>query len=199
MSAIVESSYDQIAGWYNSRRHVWSNRRELDEFASRLPRGGRVLDVGCGPGYAVKLLTRKGFRVTGIDVSREMLELARKKVPKATFLRQDMRKLDFPPRSFDGIVCLYSIIHVPRHNHEQILFKFRELLKEGGILLLCTGWGPLIEVEENWLGSGARMYWSHFDAETNLSMVREARFRRIWSRASHKRDGTHLFVLAEAR
>ena len=126
-----------------------------------------------------------------------MLVLAKRKAPNATFLNMDMRRMELPPKSFDGIVCLYSIIHIPRRNHRRILSRFRELLKPNGLLLLCTGWGDYVGVEEDWLGTGKKMYWSHFDKETNLSMIRQTGFKIIWSRPSRKHDGTHLFVLAK--
>ncbi|MDG6981508.1 MAG: hypothetical protein JRN51_10415, partial [Nitrososphaerota archaeon] len=51
--------------------------------------------------------------------------------------------------------------------------------------------------KENWLGGGARMYWSHYDRRRNLAMIQEAKFRVIQSRTSKQKDGTHLFVLAQ--
>jgi SAM-dependent methyltransferase len=197
LSDIVESGYDEIAAVYNQRRHSWSNKKELEDFANRLPKRGTVLDAGCGAGYAIRFLVKREFKVTGIDVSRRMLELAKWKVPKAKLLRMDMREMTLPARSFDGIVSLYSVIHVPRRSHRRILSEFRQLLKPGGLLLLCTGWGDYIGVEDNWLGTGSKMYWSHYGKETNLKMIKESGFEIIWSRRSRKRDGTHLFVLAK--
>ena len=197
MSSIVESGYDRIAEWYDKQRRSWSNRKELEDFAQRLPKGAEVLDAGCGAGYAVSFLAKRGFAVTGIDVSKKMLELAERKAPRATLLRMDMRRMDFPSKSFDGIVCLYAIIHVPRRSHRRILSCFKDMLKPNGLLLICTGWGDYVGPEDDWLGTGTRMYWSHFDKETNLKMIKQTGFRIVWSRPSRKHDGTHLFVLAK--
>ena len=199
MSGTVEASYDQIAEWYDRRRHLWSNKKELGDFVGRLPDGARVLDAGCGSGYASSYLSRRGFAVTGIDTSKRMLAIAERRAPDATFLRMDMRSMDFPSESFDGIVCLYAIIHVPRRSHRRILSRFREFLKPNGLLLICTGWGDYIGVEDDWLGTGTRMYWSHFDKETNLKMMKLVGFRIAWWRPSRKHDGTHLFVLAKRK
>jgi SAM-dependent methyltransferase len=197
LSDIVEASYDHIAEWYNIRRHLWSNKKELEDFVRRLPDGARVLDAGCGPGYASSYLSKRGFAATGIDISRRMLAIAERKAPQATFLRMDMRSMDFPSKSFDGIVCLYAIIHVPRRSHRRILSRFRKFLKPNGLLLICTGWGDYVGVEDDWAVAGTKMYWSHFDKETNLKMIKQVGFRIIWSRPSRKHDGTHLFVLAK--
>ena len=197
MSDIVETSYDHIAEAYNKRRHLWSNKKELEDFVGRLPEGAKVLDAGCGPGYASRYLSRRGFAVTGTDMSRRMLAIAERRAPQAAFFRTDMRSMDFPSKSFYGIVCLYAIIHVPRRSHRRILSLFKEFLKPNGLLLICTGWGDYVGVEDNWLGTGIKMYWSHFGKEANLKMIKQVGFRMIWSRRSRKHDGTHLFVLAK--
>jgi ubiquinone/menaquinone biosynthesis C-methylase UbiE len=103
---IVEEGYDKIAEEYHARRHVLDNRKELEMFATMLPKGSKVLDVGCGAGVPVaKFLARAGFMVTGIDISERMVALARKNVPKATFTRKDMAGVHFKSNSFDGITA----------------------------------------------------------------------------------------------
>jgi hypothetical protein len=73
------------------------------------------------------------------------------------------------------------------------------MLKPSGLALLCLGANDLDDdVDEDFLG--ARMYWSHFDAETNLKMARACGFDVIWARTVA--DGSdpgagHLFVLAQ--
>ncbi len=193
---IIETGYDKIAQVYNRRRHLWSNSEELEDLVKRLPEGATVLDAGCGPGHASRFLARRGFSVTGIDISRQMLELAQKKVPRATFLRMDMRKMSLPATTFDGVVCLYAIIHVARRHHQEILSRFYTLLKPAGFLLLLTGWDDYVGIESDYLVRGTRMQWSYFGKEANLRMVKQAGFRVIWFRPDQQHDGTHLLILA---
>lgn len=194
---LVESGYDKIQQSYHNRRvqGFWDNISELDAFTKLLPKGGSVLDIGCGSGHIALILEREGFTVTGIDVSRKMLGLAKKYSPTSKFARMDMRKLEFPPKSFDGITCFYSMIHVPRVSHRQILRRFWKVLKTGGVLAIHMGWsdwvavGPYID--------GTPMYWSYYDKETNLMMLRDVGFHIELSKADVQKDGgTHLFVLA---
>src|SRR5829696_8328822 len=80
----------------------------------RLPPGGAVLDLGCGAGVPVaRALAAAGFAVTGVDLSQLQVERARWLVPGATFLRADATRVEFPPGSFDAVVCLYTLIHLP--------------------------------------------------------------------------------------
>ncbi len=76
-----------------------------------------ILDVGTGTGRAALMLARGGARVTAIDASEEMLEVARQRAAeqmvKVHFLRGDAHNLDFKDRSFDVVVCLRVLMHAP--------------------------------------------------------------------------------------
>jgi 2-polyprenyl-3-methyl-5-hydroxy-6-metoxy-1,4-benzoquinol methylase len=76
-----------------------------------------ILDVGTGTGRAALMLARGGARVTAIDASEEMLEVARQRAAdqlvKVNFIRGDAHHLDFKDRSFDVVVCLRVLMHTP--------------------------------------------------------------------------------------
>jgi len=76
-----------------------------------------ILDVGTGTGRAALMLARGGARVTAIDASEPMLEVARaraaEQMVKVHFLRGDAHDLDFKDRSFDVVVCLRVLMHAP--------------------------------------------------------------------------------------
>jgi SAM-dependent methyltransferase len=147
----------------------------------------------------VALFLSQFFTVTGIDFSPEQIRRARASVPQVTFLCQDMTALAFAAESFDAICSYYAIIHIPRQEHRGILYTFHRLLKPGGLALLCLGAGDLeADVDENYFGT--RMYWSHYDAETNLRLLQERGFQIIWAKrvADTSFPGAdHLFVLAQ--
>jgi ubiquinone/menaquinone biosynthesis C-methylase UbiE len=139
------------------------------------------------------------FRVTGVDFSEAQIDLARQNVPNAGFLCADMTSLAFPDETFDGVTSYYAIIHIPRDEHPPLLANFHRMLKPGGLALLCLGAEHLVDdIDENYLGT--RMYWSHYDAETYLRMLKDCGFTIIWSRivADATCEGAgHLFVLAQ--
>ncbi len=194
---LVEQSYDKIAKEYLAWRkeEPLLFRAELQDLADRLPPDASVLDAGCGAGVPVTLWLSERFRVTGVDISAEQLTLARTLVPRATWLRQDMTALEVPPHSFDAITCFYSLIHVPREHHAQVLANFHRTLKPHGLLLLITGNGNLQNDVDDFFG--ADMYWSHFDRETSLQMIREAEFEIIWDKiVADRPSGSHVLVMA---
>ncbi len=121
-------------------------QREIDFLCSELKGGAKILDVGTAIGDYPKYLTEKCdkyFEVIGIDSSKNMIKEAIKNAPKAHFEVMDMRKLTFPPKTFDAILCFATLIHVENEVCVKILDKFNELLKENGMII--------INVQE-WLG-----------------------------------------------
>jgi ubiquinone/menaquinone biosynthesis C-methylase UbiE len=196
----VKNGYNAIADRYLAERSRDSQDvRLLDEFMARLPANANVLDAGCGAGAPVAQLLSERFQVTGVDFSEAQIELAKKHVLHGTFICQDMTQLDFPENTFDGICSYYAIIHIPREEHRSLLIKFHRMLKPGGVALLCLGAEHLIDdVDENYLGT--RMYWSHYDTETYLKILKECDFSIIWTRyvTDESCEGAgHLFVLAK--
>ena len=199
---LVARGYDRIAKEL-LRQHqasAWGRRREyLERLVDTLPDGAWVLDLGCGPGIPHTEWLSRRFSAVGVDISRAQLALARQHVPGATFVLADMCSLQFQPASFDAIAAMYSIIHVPREQHEGLLRNLFDFLKPGGCLFVVLGAGAWEGSEDDWLGLGAEMWWSHFDAETGLDLLASAGFRPVVSQIEpdNLSGGAHLFVLAE--
>jgi len=191
---LVKKGYDKIAVEYQTDRQTFDNMKELEELASLLPKRAKVLDAGCGAGVpAAKFLADSGFEVVGIDFSENMLKLARKNVPNATFIRKDMTKLDFADNSFDGLTALYSIIHVPREKHDLLFESFHRILKPEGIMLVCMcpdEWEATTEYY------GTNMFWSHYSPEKSLQLVKDADFQTIFDKILERGKERHYWILA---
>ncbi len=166
----VRSGYDTIADEYLARvsgsRSGDGVRTQVEalvaELTSRLPEGGDALDLGCGAGVPFTQLLSRHFRVTGVDFSSRQLELARQNVSGAKFLHADMTKLELPSDSFDVVTAFFSMIHVPRDGHEQLMLNIASWLRPGGLFLASFGKRGAAEYwEEDWLG--APMFWSYHD------------------------------------
>jgi len=194
---IVKAGYNAIANRYLAERARDSEDvRLLNELIERLPADASVLDAGCGAGVPIAQMLSERFKVTGVDFSEAQIELAKKQVPQANFICQDMTQLDFPENSFDGICSYYAIIHIPREEHRPLLMNFYEMLKPSGFALLCLGAENLMDdIEENYLG--ARMYWSHYDTETYLKMLKDCGYSLVWSKYVADGSAGHSFVLVQ--
>ena len=200
---IVQVGYDALAETYLRVRCADSNDVQfLEALTTRLPEGARVLDAGCGAGIPVASALSERFRVTGVDISARQIALARNAVPNAEFIQADMTTLDFPDACFDAIVSYYAIIHVPREEHPALLANFHRMLAPGGRLLVSMGAGDNPDgTEDNWLGGGATMYWSHYGRDDNLRMIADAGFNITWERLVTEEEafggGAHQFLLAQ--
>ena len=195
----VRDGYNAIAVQYlEARAKKSANTLLLEDFMQKLPAKAHLLDAGCGAGIPVAKILSERFDVTGVDFSEAQIELAKKNVPNATFICQDMTQLEYPANSFDGICSFYAIIHIPREEHRALLGNFYRMLKLKGVALLCLGAEDLPDdIEEDF--HGQRMYWSHYDIATYQSMLKEIGFNILVAKIvpDETYDGRHLFVLVQ--
>ena len=175
----VQAGYDALA----PRFAEWMagvadepSERFIGAVAARLGAGATMLDLGCGNGANARRLAER-FDVVGVDISDSQLRIARAAAAEVTFVRADFGELDFPAETFDAVIALYSVMHVPRADHATLFAKIRRWLKSRGLFLasLSHVGGP--DRTEEWLG--VEMFFSGFDAETNSRLLREAGFELL--------------------
>lgn len=173
---IVRRGYDVVSLRYDEAYGAETKYHSLlVDLCGRVPTGGTVLDVGCGSGVPVaRTLAAAGYRVTGIDISEVQIRRAREQVPQAEFIRADATTASFDAASFDAVVSFFALIHVPLTEQPPLLRKIAEWLRPGGCFVATMGHGEWTGTEENWLGGGAPMWWSHVDAATNREWITQA-------------------------
>jgi len=130
----VQSDFDRIAllsgeGWdHNAHYH--------DYLLARLPaRCRRVLEIGCGAGEFSRLLARRGEHVLAVDLSPQMISLARERsklYPNIDYVEADVMASDLPDEEFDCVATLTTLHHLPA---EAALRKIRKALKPGGLFV----------------------------------------------------------------
>ncbi len=103
-----------------------------------------LLDVGCGTGFLLDLLVmQKAARYSGLDLSEEMIRVAKgKAIPGAEFVAGSADKLPYPDESFDIVACSQSFHHYPYP--EKAMREAKRVLKPGGLYILSdTGIGGI--------------------------------------------------------
>ncbi|CAL9348721.1 Ubiquinone biosynthesis O-methyltransferase, mitochondrial [Streptomyces sp. enrichment culture] len=173
---VVRRGYDAVSLRYDEVYGAGTKYRSLlDDLCRRIPAGGTVLDLGCGSGVPVaRALAAAGYRVTGIDISEVQIRRARERVPQAEFVHVDATAAAFGAASFDAVVSFYALIHIPLAEQPPLLRRIAGWLRPGGWFVATTGHGEWTGTEENWLGGGAPMWWSHADAATNRAWIGRA-------------------------
>ncbi|WP_020524627.1 class I SAM-dependent DNA methyltransferase [Catelliglobosispora koreensis] len=96
--------------------------------------GGPVADIGCGPGHTTALLRELGAEAFGIDLSPEMIEIARREHPGARFEIGSMTDLQLDDGSLAGVLAWWSLIHIPDEAVPGVLGQFLRVLRPGGVL-----------------------------------------------------------------
>ena len=127
----TRTSYDAIATVYAERFRDELAARPLDRamlagFAELVRAGGAgpVADVGCGPGRVTRYLNDLGLPVFGIDLSPEMIAVARRTYPGLRFEVGSMLALDVPDAALGGVLAWYSVIHVPDERVPEAFAEF---------------------------------------------------------------------------
>jgi ubiquinone/menaquinone biosynthesis C-methylase UbiE len=141
-------AYDKIAEEYSK---TWGDIDLIKKYADlflRFLKGRKILDVGCGPGRDSKYFSEKGLEVIGIDLSENFLKIARMKAPSVKFLKMDLRKLDFPNETFDGLWVCSSFLHIPKKDAKKTLKEFRRVLKKEGVMFIAVKQGKGEKIKE---------------------------------------------------
>jgi len=122
--------------WYRGMREILFRVLDGIELA-----GASALEAGCGTGYLSKSLEeRYGWRMTPLDLGREGLEYARgyglSRQGFSRLVQGDVTALPFTDETFDALVSMEVIVHLPRGEEGRALSEFARVLKPGGLLVL---------------------------------------------------------------
>jgi ubiquinone/menaquinone biosynthesis C-methylase UbiE len=158
---LVRTGYDACGLRYNRSREI-EPCPELDILIESLPAKAEVLDIGCGGGRPITTVLARHASITGVDISSVQIAEARKVLPDARLIAGDIVALDFDDASFDAIVSFYTLIHLPRDEHQPLLERIARWLKPRGYLLITVGRTDTPSYTERDF-YGVTMFWSHFD------------------------------------
>ena len=172
---IVESGYDAMADRFAEwqREVVGSTRIErVEELLRLLPERPDVLELGVGAGVRTTRMLAERGRLTGVDVSTEQLDRARRRVPDATFVHADLTALELPAASFDAVVAAYVLNHLPPDELGPLARRVAGWLRPGGYVLATFG----AEDNPGWTGEwlGVEMYFAGLPPEENRRLLEAA-------------------------
>ncbi|PJC47960.1 MAG: hypothetical protein CO034_00690 [Parcubacteria group bacterium CG_4_9_14_0_2_um_filter_35_11] len=177
---IAVEIYNKIAKKYTERFfNDFSDRKFIDNFLSLLPERAKILDAGCGPGNFTKYFLIKGYSVEGVDLSKEMIKIAKQKVPQGSFKIMDLRKLKYPSKSFDGLFAAYSLIHIPKRDIISTLKGFNRVLRRKGVLFLAVQKGRGEKFVKEPLKKGEEIFIKFFTKKELEENLRKTSFKII--------------------
>ena len=136
----VQQHYDEIADIYDDRydgnRGKYYHGHISDHVMGVLPRGGLLLDIGCGTGLFVQRYVEEGGQAVGLDISPGMVRHGRQRCPASGFFVGTADVLPFKDATFDALASLLAFSYVP--DPEAMLRECYRILKPGGRIAVCT-------------------------------------------------------------
>jgi 2-polyprenyl-3-methyl-5-hydroxy-6-metoxy-1,4-benzoquinol methylase len=138
----------------------------------------KILEIGCGPGNITKYLLSKrpDFDIFGIDIALNMIELARKNNPLASFEIMDSRNINEIKSKFDAIVCGFCIPYLSQTDIYKLIIDANQLLNNRGLIYLSFVEGNPINSGFQTASTGDRSYFYFHDLAEIKTKLIEARF-----------------------
>lgn len=136
--ATTVRAYDVISNVYKKENYEPDFWRDEFKILLGLMRGNAIkikgskfLDLGCGTGRDAELAINSGMQYVGIDLSKGMLNLARKMVKEASFYEMDVTRLEFGDNEFDVVWASAVLLHLNELDLEKALEEIKRVLKSG--------------------------------------------------------------------
>lgn len=186
--------YEEHAeAWNEQRQGKFFEKEWIDRFIHGLPPSGQVLEVGCGTGEPIsRYLIQQRFKLTGIDASPKMIEIASSRLSDGDWIVMDMRSLSLPLR-YDGVISWDGFFHLTPEEQRPTLALFCQHLNPGGSMLLTIG-----DKAGEVLGTvhGAQVYHSSLDPREYEEILKAAGFLRVTIALRDKSCGGHSVLHA---
>lgn len=186
-NSITIKSYDKTVKEYTAHVANLHPLKDSKKFLSLLPKKAKILDLGCGSGRDAKIFADKGFNIVGIDLSREMIASAKKKVKNAEFEVMNILRLKFKENIFDGVWANASLLHIPKKDIAKVIKAIYRSLKENGIFYssLKEGDGEALLPDERY--RGVKKFWAFYKEAELKKLFTDAGFRILESYVIKKR------------
>jgi dihydrofolate reductase/ubiquinone/menaquinone biosynthesis C-methylase UbiE len=172
----VYLAYEEIIDWFDTHRNKELQMEQfyLDLLQKHIPSGSQILDLGCGTGEPIAhYLIQQGYRVTGIDASKKMIDLCKKRFPNEKWLLADMRHLDLQDK-FHAVIAWHSFFHLPHDDQRKTLKILLSLVEPNGLFIFTTG--P--EYGEVWGDNGGfELYHASLSAKEYTQILQDCNFK----------------------
>jgi ubiquinone/menaquinone biosynthesis C-methylase UbiE len=180
----IENLYDTVAKEYAETFSSEHEKKPKDQeilrrFSQEIGDRRPVWDFGCGPGQTANYLKNLGIEISGLDLSKKILEQARTIHPEIHFRKGNILELEFENDSIAGVVAFYAIVHF---TEEQVEITFREVfrvLQPGGIFLFTYHIGEETIRLKEFLGKRTDIGFMFFRTDFIFKCLKDSGFEKI--------------------
>lgn len=184
---------------YRKRDLLPFEKSILDKVINQLPTNATILDLGCGSGYPYdKYFVNHKFKLTGVDFSIKHINEAKKNNPDAIYIENDIEKFEYT-NNFDLIMMLFSLLHLPREHHKEVLEKIYKHLNDNGMLLLTLRDEDVGNFKYKSDFCGNEMLWSYYGYDEYIRLLKEIGFMLLYSENQNKYgvDESHNWLILQ--
>ena len=136
---IIEIYKKHGRAWTELRGNFLYEKVWLDHFLSLIPKYAEILDLGCGSGKPiVDYLIQHNHKITGVDSSDVMIEMAQQNFPEQHWLQADMRTVELDQK-FNAILAWDSFFHLTPDDQRQMFSQFARFARQGTVLMFSSG------------------------------------------------------------
>lgn len=177
---IAVDTYNKIAQEYDKEfGNDYSDTPYVDKFLNYLE-GKKVLDIGCGVGNLTKYIMDKGFNVEGIDLLKEILNIAKQKYSDIKFYEMNMKEITLR-KKYDGIMLAYSLFHLTKKEVIEVLPKYYDLLNSNGKILLILQYGQGERIVNEPLKEGLKIFINYYSQDEIIEILKNNRFKILYT------------------
>lgn len=195
----TREAYDGLAETYDRANRSIEDIEGILEAFTRNLKGRLVLDVGCGHGRDAEYFTEQGLDVVGLDLSSELIRIARRKAREACLILADMRRPPFRDRCFDGAWVCASFHHLVKDDAPEAVKEFTRVLGDNAVAHFSVKRGSFTGFETRNRYRGGPRYYSFYTGEELMKLITEAGLKVKHSNitAEEKLDGHWINLLLE--
>ncbi len=141
----------------------------------------KLLEIGCGPGNITKYLlsVRPDFDIFGIDIAPNMIELAKKNNPTASFTIMDSRHIDEIKIRYDGIICGFCLPYLSQTDSQKLITDCYNLLNEEGVIYISFVEGNPNKSDFKTASSGDRVFFYYYNLHDLTQQLLKYNFEQL--------------------
>lgn len=171
--------YNQNVDEYIKNTSNLQDKDWIEKFIWYIPENGSVLDIGCAYGRDTNFFASNKYITTGIDLSKNMINKAKKSVNNAQFFVMDMLDLGFEDNIFDGVWCSATLLHLKKVDAIKALKEIKRVLKINGILYfnLKEGNGEKIVNDDRY--DNAKKFYAYYNEKEIKDILSKQNFELL--------------------
>ena len=187
----MEEKLDKITKLYNSVSKEYADafsgehekkpmdREILSIFSREVGNENPVWDLGCGPGQTTNYLRNLGIHASGLDISGQMLDQARRRYPDIHFQQGNILALEFEDSSIAAIISFYAMVHFTKDQVEKAFREIHRVLRPNGLFLFTYHVGEETICISEFLGKQIDMDFMFFTTDFITGCLTDCGFKQI--------------------